>query len=93
MDSGSGGQAHWTGVHVPRPRGELASKTPGQGHAPTPTLLSLPPHPPPAPTPSKAGFLWTIFGADVAGLRPHIRGQGWTSPVRLPRLLGSWTLG
>ena len=59
---------------------------------PTPTLLSLPP-PPPGPTLSEAGFLWAIFGADVAGLRSHSRGQGWTSPVRLPRLLGFWTLG
>lgn len=93
VDSGSGGRAHWTGVHVPRPRGELASQTPGRRRAPTPTLLSLPPHPPPAPTLSKVGFLWAIFGADVAGLRSHIRGQGWTSPVRLPRVLGFWTLG
>ena len=91
VDLGSGVWAHWTGVHVPGPRGELASQTPGRCRAPTPTLLLLLPYPPPAPTLSKAGFLWTIFGADVAGLRSHIRGQGWTSPVRLPQLLGFWT--
>ena len=74
--------ASW-GTHQPDSR-------PAQ--CPTPTLLSLPP-PPPAPTLSEAGFLWAIFGAHVAGLRSHSRGQGWTSPVRLPRLLGFWTLG
>lgn len=91
MDSGSGGWPTRPLDQCPvlQPRGEKAARLrPAPCPTPHPAIITTPP--PPAPTLSEAGFLWAIFGADVAGLRSHSRGQGWT--LSQPDCPSSWGL-